>query len=231
MKIYGLLLIVSLTLTIRAQNFEREFPLAENASIKITNLYGRVSVVAEKIKPDDDAEEKTDTGKALLTAPNAKEADLKIISETKRLEIIVQPTEPKSRIDLTLKISANSKINIETAGGEVRIEGDIESAEIKTDTGTIAANVPLDDLKYHFVWTEARPRFLSDIVLEEVDEKAGGKFVVNGRLGEKEKGRKEEEEVEKTSEVSEKVQEQEAANDEHRTTDKRKRPKTKDRKP
>jgi hypothetical protein len=92
--------------TARAQTFEREFPLAENASIKIVNLYGRVSVsAAEKIKSGEDApQEKAETAKAFLTAPNARETDIKIVSETKRLEIIVQPSETKSRIDLTMKI-------------------------------------------------------------------------------------------------------------------------------
>jgi hypothetical protein len=119
----------------------------------------------------------------------------------------------------------------------VRIEGDVEFAEIKTDTGTIAANVPLDDLKYDFVWTESRPRFLSDVALEEVDEKAGGKFVVNGRLGEKDKRRREEEETErlkdseKNSEENEKVEERQATKDEQPTTDKNQKPKTKDQRP
>ncbi len=234
MKIYGLLLIAFLTLTVQAQNFEREFPLSENASIKIINLYGRVSVIAEEIKVADDAaeaEEKTAVGKVFLTAPNTKETDIKIVAEAKRLEIIVQPSETKSRIDLTLRIPAHSKINIETAGGEVRIEGNVESAEIKTDTGTIAANVPLDDLKYDFVWTESRPRFLSDVALEEVDEKAGGKFVVNGKLGEKEKRRKGEKEKEKNSEENEKIEEPEIGNGEQLTKDEKKKPKIKDRKP
>lgn len=239
MKIYALLLIAFFVSTARAQTFEREFSLAENASIKIVNLYGRVSVTAEKIKSGDDAvQEKAETGKALLTAPNAKETDIKIVTNAKRLEILVQPTEAKSRIDLTLKIPAQSKINIETSGGEVLVEGDIESAEIKTDTGTIAANVPLDDLKYDFVWTESRPRFLSDAALEEVDEKAGGKFVVNGKLGEKEKRKKGDEETkrqgdnEKNSEEEiEKVEEPETLNDKERAADKNKKQKTKNQKP
>jgi len=233
MKIYGLLLIAFLTLTVQAQNFEREFPLSKNASIKIINLYGRVSVIAEEIKSEEDFEEEENETekKAFLTAPNVKESDIKIVAEAKRLEIIVQPSETKSRIDLTLKIPAHSKINIETASGEVRIEGNVESAEIKTDTGTIAANVPLDDLKYDFVWTESRPRFLSDVALEEVDEKAGGKFVVNGKLGEKEKRRKGEKEKEKNSEENEKIEETESGNGEQRTKDEKKKPKIKDRKP
>jgi VWFA-related protein len=240
MKIYGLLLIAFLVSTARAQTYEREFPLIENASIKIINLYGRVSIsVAEKIKSgEDESLEKAETGKAFLTAPKAKETDIKIVSDAKRLEIIVQPSDTKTRIDLTLKIPAQSKINVETSGGEVMVEGDIESAEVKTDTGTIAANVPLDDLKYDFVWTESRPRFLSDVELEAVDEKAGGKFVVNGKLGEREKREKGEEEAGRqrdgkgdSEEENKKAEEREATDDEQPTTDKKKKTKTKDRKP
>ena len=235
MKIYGLLLIIFLVSTVRAQMFEREFPLAENASIKIVNLYGRVSIAAEKIKSEEDNEEKNEIEKkAFLTAPNAKEVDIKIVSGAKRLEIIVQPSATNSRIDLSLKIPAQSKLNIETASGEVRIEGDIESAEIKTNTGTIAANVPLEDLKYDFVWTESRPRFLSDAALEEVDEKAGGKFVVNGRLGESERKDAETErrkDSEGNLQENEKVEEREATDDERPPTDKKKKPKTKDQRP
>ncbi|MCY7348345.1 MAG: VWA domain-containing protein [Pyrinomonadaceae bacterium] len=193
MKFLGFFLIIFFGFTVRAQNFERDFPLSENASVKITNLYGRVSVTAEKsVTAENEVEnEKGKTGKAFLMTRNGKESDLKIVSETKRLEISVQPLDAKSRIDLTLKIPAGMKVNIETADGEVRLEGHIESAEIKTETGTIAANVPLDDLKYDFVWTESRPRFVSDIELAEADEKAAGKFVINGKLGEKVKNKKE----------------------------------------
>jgi len=186
MKIYGLLLIILLSITVRAQKIERELPLAENASLNIVNLYGRVSVIVETVKPEaDGAEDKKETGKAFLTAQNAKESDLKIVADAKRLEIDVQPSDKKSRIDLTLRIPAQAKLNIETDSGEVLIEGGIESAKVKTGTGTIAANVALDDVKYDFVWTESRPRFLSDVELEEANEKAAGKFVVNGKLGEK----------------------------------------------
>ncbi len=213
MKLFSLFIIVFLAFTVQAQKFEREFPLAENASIKITNFYGRVSVVAGEVKIKEVEQDNPENGKAFLTAPNAKEDDLKIVAETKRLEILVEPSDRKSRIDLTVKVPAYSKIKIETADGEVRVEGALEIAEIKTDTGTIAANVPLDDLKYDFVWTESRPRFLSDAALEEANEKAAGKFVINGRLGEKEKRRKGEEEKKKSSEEIEKIEEEKTKDD------------------
>ena len=233
MRFFSFFIIVFLAFTVQAQKFEREFPLAENASIKITNLYGRVSVVAEEAKIKEGDTENSENGKAFLTAPNAKEVDFKVAAETKRLEILVEPSDRKSRIDLTLKIPAHLKIKIETADGEVRVEGAVESAEIKTDTGTIAMNVPLDDLKYEFVWTESRPRFLSDVALEEADEKAAGKFVINGKLGEKEK-RSDGETVrqrdgEIDSEKNETAEELEITGDEQNKKDKKKKAKTEDR--
>jgi VWFA-related protein len=189
MKIFSFFLMIFFVFTVRAQTLQREFRLVENGSIAVTNLYGRVKVVAEESGKNDDGSAKSETEKAVLTAENARETDLKIVSENNNLEILVQPADAKSRIDLTVKIPARMRVRVETAGGEVLISGDVESADVKTDTGTIAANVPLDDVRYDFVWTESRPRFLSDVELEKVKEKAGGKFVLNGKIGEKEKGK------------------------------------------
>ena len=191
MKIYAILLILLCAFAVRAQNFEREYAISENGSVNITNLYGRVSVIVEKNENnDDETPEKIAPAKAFLTAPNTKEGDLKIKASDNRLEIAAAPSDRNTRIDLTLKIPAKMRLKIEAKDGEVRVDGEVESAEIKTESGTIAANVPLDDLRYDFVWTESRPRFLSDVELVEVKEKAGGKFVVNGRIGEKVKGKK-----------------------------------------
>ena len=194
MKICSFFLIIFFAFTVRAQTLQRELPLAENGSIEVTNLYGRVRVIADE--PDKNDEETIDTKKkeeaikAVLTVENARETDVKIVSAKNNLEILVQPENEKSRIDLTVKIPARMRVRVETSSGEVLISGDVASADVKTDTGTIAANVSLDDVRYDFVWTESRPRFLSDVQLEEVDEKAGGKFVLNGRIGEKGKSKK-----------------------------------------
>jgi VWFA-related protein len=193
MKIFSFFLIFFFVFTVRAQTLQREFPLIENGSIKITNLYGRVRLIAGETEKNDDTDERSETEKTVLTAENAKETDLKIVSAKNNLEIFVQPADEKSRIDLTVKIPVRMRVRVETAGGEVAISGDVASADVKTDTGTIAANVPLDDVRYDFVWTESRPRFLSDVQLEKVNEKAGGKFVLNGKIGEKEKGKSEDE--------------------------------------
>jgi Ca-activated chloride channel family protein len=236
MKFFGFIAIIFFAFTVQAQNFEREFPLHENASLKITNLHGRVTVIAQEVKTEGEAEKKIEVSKAFLAVSNARESDIKIVSEPKRLEILVQPNDQKSRIDLTIKVPAWSKIKVETGGGEVRLEGSIESAEIKTETGTIAANVPLDDLKYDFVWTDSRPRFLSDVELEEADEKAAGKFVINGKLGKESEKEKKDEREKKSDETedneldTEENKEQISEGEGQKSKGKKKKTKTRDQK-
>lgn len=243
MKLLGFLAVIFFALTVRAQTFERDFSLAGNASVKITNLHGRVNVVAEadeettdkgEGKSEEKNKEKGEPKKVFLNAQGGSETDLKIVADAKRLEISVEPADTKSRIDLTLKIPARLKIQIETADGEARLEGDFESAEIKTATGTIAANIPLDDVNYNFIWTESRPRFLSDVALKEIKEKSAGKFVLNGKLGEEAKRKKEKGERksgEETVEESEEVKEQETTNNEQPATGEKKKQNTKSQKP
>ncbi|MBA3599616.1 MAG: VWA domain-containing protein [Acidobacteria bacterium] len=234
MKFYSFFLTIFFASTIHAQSFRRDFPLANNGTIQITNLYGRVSVEAQadKENPEAETEDISDkTGKVFLTSENAKETDLKIVTGNNRLEITVAPAAAQSRIDLKLIIPGGTKVKIETGDGEVRLEGNIESAEIKTETGTIAANVPLDDLKYDFVWTESRPRFLSDVELEEADEKAAGKFVINGKLGEKGKRKKEKgksEEDEENLQTNEQSANQITKDEGQKTKDKNQKPKSKE---
>ena len=243
MKIYGFLLIIFFAFTIRAQTFQRDFPLAENGTIEITNLYGRVSVVAEEPEKGNDAEENSDikkgidsdktkeTGKGFLLAENARDSDLKIVSENNRLEILVQPADEKSRIDLTLKIPVRMRVRIETGGGEVLISGNFASADVKTETGTIAANVPLDDVRYDFVWTESRPRFLSDVELEKVKEKAAGKFVLNGKIRQESRVESRELEEEGETETEETAKEENITEKKDKKKSKNKKPKTKDQRP
>ena len=234
MKLFSILFIIFLALSVRAQTLQREFSLGENGSIEVTNLYGRVSVIAEESGKDDETDEKQETGKVVLTVENARDADLKIVAEKNSLNILVNPADPKSRIDLTVKIPARQAVRVETAAGEVLISGNVASAVVKTDTGTIAANVPLDDVRYDFVWTESRPRFLSDVELEKVREKAAGKFEIKGKLGEKDKRKRAKEKSEteaKTSEVKQTTDDEQTAEEQSdKTADKKskgKNPKSK----
>src|SRR6185503_353577 len=67
----------------------------------------------------------------------------------------------------------------------VDVIGNFESAAVRTNTGTIHADVPLEALKFTFLWQASRPRYMSDVELPEIKEKRGGFFSISGELGEK----------------------------------------------
>ncbi len=182
MKIYALFFIVFFAVDVSAQSLQRDFQLSANGAIDIVNLFGRVEVSSDEAEKSAEAENVGEVEKVFLTAENAREDDLKITFENNRLTITVQPANPKSQVNLVLKIPTRMRVGVETGAGEIRLSGSIASAVAKTETGTIAAVVPLENLKYDFVWTESRPRFLSDVELKKVKEKAGGKFGISGRI-------------------------------------------------
>jgi VWFA-related protein len=167
------------------QTLTRELKWGEGGSITVMNSTGRVEIVA---KPD----AKT-VGLVASSSEAIAETELKIdAGGNVRIETV--PSGASKRIDLSLTVPERVKLKIETREGEIRVVGDFESVEAKTDTGTIAADVPTDDLKYDFFWTASRPRFLSDIELKKVKEKSGGKFQLKGKYQNEEQ---EEEEGEK----------------------------------
>ena len=114
------------------------------------------------------------------------------------IDIEVRDRSDKDRIDLIVRIPSRSKVKVETQAGAVDIVGNVESAEVATNTGTIHADVPLEALKFNFIWAASKPRYLSDVELPEVKEKAAGVSTISGKLGEKdskEKDSKKEERV------------------------------------
>ena len=178
---------------VAAQSVVRELKLSEGGSISILNLTGRVEVVA---RPGQ-------SGATLsATSPEAI-ADNELRIETGgSLRIETLPSRTNKRIDISLTVPERVKLNIETREGEIRVTGDVESVEAKTDTGTIAADVPTRDLKYDFFWTSSRPRFLSDIELEKVKEKSGGKFQLKGKYRNAENEERTDTETEEGEEAS-----------------------------
>ncbi|HEY8560427.1 MAG TPA: VWA domain-containing protein [Pyrinomonadaceae bacterium] len=167
-------------LAANAQSFRRELTLTTGAQIEIVNDFGRVDVVAEKPASEDATEINS-----YLTANAGQavaDAEVKISNFANRLIVEVAPADAKKRIDLALHLPERATLKIETGAGEVRVAGDFAKVEVRTDTGTIAADVPLDNLSYNFLWTASRPRFISDVELDEVEEKSAGKFVVSGKI-------------------------------------------------
>jgi VWFA-related protein len=185
------LLISTLAIIAEAQNFQRDFSLKQGGTVEIINRFGRVEAIAEASKIDESGELIIDE-KVILSANSAAESELKITAADGKIRVEVIPTDVKKRIDLSLKIPERTRLKIETGAGEAMIVGNFETVEIKTETGTIAADIPTENVRYDFVWTQSRPRFLSDIELAKVEEKSAGKFVLKGKIVGEEKRRKEE---------------------------------------
>ena len=162
-----------------AQGFKQQLETPEKVSVSIRNLDGRVSVVASA------EHEKRLTVEANSTGLAIDPEDVKVDSKGGKVSIEVRPRGEKNRIDLVVTVPLRSKIDVEGQAGAVDVIGNVESATVKTDTGTIHADVPLEALKFEFVWEASRPRYMSDVELPPVKEKAGGSFKLSGRLGEK----------------------------------------------
>lgn len=188
--VIDLTLVTSMMLTLAAlamgQSLSRELKVGEGRTITVINLSGRVDISA---RPNI-------TTVRLNASANQPIAETEIkIDDGGDLRVESSPAGIGKRIDISLAVPERVKLKVETREGEVRVSGDIESVEVKTDTGTIAADVPTGQLKYDFFWTASRPRFLSDIELAKVKERSGGKFQLKGKLGaeeESEEGKVEE---------------------------------------
>ncbi len=175
MRVLSVFSLLLFTLSVQAQKFEREFEVKGAPEISITNLNGRVAVLADE----------TLEGKIVVSAESPQTvaaADISFKPSGNGLDILVNQLKTKKRVDILVRTPARSSVKIKTEGGEVQIGGDIASAEVSTDTGTISTDVPLDSVKFNFHWLSSRPRFLSDVELPKVEEKSGGRFVINGKI-------------------------------------------------
>jgi len=180
-----ILCFASLQLVAFAQTFLRELEVPEKVSVSIKNRDGRVSVTAS------DEQQKKVTIEATSAGLPVEPSDVRVEAKGESVQIDVRARREQDRIDIMVRIPSRSKVIIESEAGAVDVVGNVESAIIRTNTGTIHADVPLDALKFDFLWVASRPRFLSDVELPPVKEKAGGTFKISGRLGEK-KTKKEE---------------------------------------
>ncbi len=181
MKIFSLFTILLFVFNIQAQSFSREFIVNTNGLVEITNLHGRVYIGAEE---NEKAENENKVFVQVEAKKSLTEGDIKFDNSGGNLKIEIAPQYSSARIDLTIKLPPRTRIRVKTNDGEVRFSGNLQTVEVETNTGTISADVPLEDVKYNFVWTESSPRFLSDVELEKIKEKAAGKFVISGKLNE-----------------------------------------------
>ena len=202
------LLLAVFSCTALAQGFKQELEAPEKVQLMVRNLDGRVSVIAAEAQQKKVTVDARSAGDAI--APD----DVKVEAKGANITVDVRPRGEKNRIDVVVTIPVRSKVEIEGKAGSVDVVGNVESAMVRTDTGTIHADVPLDALKYEFVWEASRPRYMSDVELPPVQEKSGGKFKLSGRIPpDKEKGDKE------------KVDKPEVSKEERETADKEKKEK------
>src|SRR4026209_28949 len=174
-----LILLVGFCSSAFGQGYKSEIETPEKVSLVVKNIDGRVSVIASEEQQKKVTIDAKSTG-----APVAAE-DVKVESKGSDIHIDVRPRGEKNRIDLVVTIPTRSKVEVEGQAGAVDVIGSVESAVVKTDTGTIHADVPLDAVKFNFVWEASKPRYMSDVALPEIKEKAGGVYKLSGRLGEK----------------------------------------------
>lgn len=165
--------VISLPGPANAQSYERDFSVGNKPSLTIKNRNGRVSVVTSDDQKD----------KALLqaTSPGAP-VEPKDISISDG-EILVRERSAADRIDLVVRVPPRTRVKVESESGMVDVVGDLAMAEVSTNTGTIHADVPLDAVKFKFLWQASHPRFLSDVELPRVKEGKAGSFSISGTLG------------------------------------------------
>ena len=173
------LAITTLFLPALAQGYKTELETPEKVSVVVKNLEGRVSIVASA------EQQKKVTIDARSAGAAVNPDDVKVEAKGSDIHIDVRPRGEKNRIDLVVTIPTRSKVEVEGQAGAVDVIGSVESAVVKTDTGTIHADVPLEAVKFNFVWEASKPRYMSDVELPEIKEKAGGVYKLSGRLGEK----------------------------------------------
>jgi len=180
-----LLFLLAPVTTTHAQSFQREIDTPEKVSLSIINRNGRASIIASA------EQQKKVTIEASSRGAAVDASDLQIEANGASIEITVRDRSETDRIDLVARVPARSKVKVDSDGGAIDVVGNLESAEVQTDTGTIHADVPLEALQFKFLWQASKPRYLSDVELPEIKEKRGGVFSISGKLGEK-KPKKEE---------------------------------------
>ena len=130
-------LLFPLTSLTQAQTYERELHLGAQPTLTIKNRNGRVSVITSDDQKDQTLLQATSPG-----AP-VEPGDVMVSGG----DISVRERNAQNRIDLTLHVPARTRVKVESETGMVDVVGDLASAEVFTDTGTIHADVPLDAVK------------------------------------------------------------------------------------
>ena len=177
-----ILSIFAAVVTSAAQGVTRDLTAAPGSSFTIINRFGRVSVRTQV-----GAGEKAAPGSLSAASPKGvSPGEVKIEGSASQTLIAVTASDPKKRIDLTVTLPERTIVKIETDAGAIEAVGNFASVDARSETGTIAADVPAVDLTYSFQWTESRPRVLADFEIAAIKEKSAGRFEIKGKHTEKE---------------------------------------------
>ena len=168
-----------------AQSYHHEVETGDKTSVSVKSRNGRVSVIAS------DEQLKKVSIEASSAGAVVDQTDVLTVTKGGDVNITVRDRRDKDRIDLVVRVPVRTKVKVESEAGAVDVVGNLESAEVSTNTGTIHADVPLDAVKFNFLWTASRPRFLSDVELPKIKEKAAGAFAISGKLPDKKSDKEE----------------------------------------
>ncbi|MEQ1642244.1 MAG: VWA domain-containing protein [Pyrinomonadaceae bacterium] len=166
-------IVLSTCIAVASQSVTREIG---GSSFHVVNKYGRVAVKAEPAIE----------GRISLARVSAEsslgvtESEIKVANGV----ITVVAADRKKRIDLIITVPERSTLKIETSAGAIDVSGNIAVVDARSDTGTIAADIPPNDVTYFFQWTESRPRVLADFEISPAKEKTAGRFEIKGRHAE-----------------------------------------------
>jgi VWFA-related protein len=195
--------------------FERELDASGPVELRVKNRTGRVTVTAEEGLKQVSIRATSAAGLGVT------ERDVRVTHggaavqiEVEREGAAARPTDgrkvvaspaqiERERIDLSVRIPARSRVRVETEAGAVDVVGNLAEAEAKTDTGTIRADVPMDELRYSFRWTLSRPRFFSEVELPEAKHKRGGFYEIAGRFPDEKEAKDKKKDEEPAGEASE----------------------------
>ncbi|HEY0174176.1 MAG TPA: VWA domain-containing protein [Pyrinomonadaceae bacterium] len=198
--------------------FERELDASGPIGLRVKNRTGRVTVLAEEglkrvsIRATSAAGLGVTERDVRVTHGGASvqidvEREGAAAKPTDGRKVVASPAQiERERIDLSVRVPARSRVWVETEAGAVDVVGNLAEAEAKTDTGTIRADVPMDELRYSFRWTLSRPRFFSEVELPEAKHKRGGFYEIAGRFPDEKEGKdKKKKDEEPADEASEEV--------------------------
>jgi VWFA-related protein len=179
------LIMIAASSVIFGQKIERELKLSDGQTLEVVNRFGRVDIISQTPAETETVDKAKQPAGTLSVTSSGEITEKEIIVDAAKgnFRIEVKPSSLSKRVDLTLIVPERLKLNIETRDGEIKVEGNFAAIKATTDTGTIAVDVPTEDLTYDLWWTTSKPRVLADFAVEEVKEKSAGRFQLKGRVG------------------------------------------------